>query len=111
MRHRHFVVTFTVGPLPPTMGLTPRLACLIALARRADLIASLAFSTLVAAVALATVATGADGKHHTAFWLQALAWPKAFDVTVGIPHPINLHPLKDDRTDDCAFGADDVEPG
>jgi hypothetical protein len=91
MRHGSFVVTLTVGTLPPTMGLPARLAGLVPLARRANLLASLVLPTLLAAVALAAVATGTDGKHRSAGWVHTLSRAKAFDVMVGIPHPINIH--------------------
>jgi hypothetical protein len=78
------------------MGSLSSLACLIALARRPDLIAPLPAPAQLAAIALATVATGADRKHRAAPRLTALAWPKAFDMIVRRQHLTNVHRFHDD---------------
>ena len=105
MRHGYRFLTLAVGTLPPTMRLTPGLACLIAVASRADLFATLPISTRLAAVALASVATGADGKHRPATLLSALPGPQAFDVIVELPYPTNIHGFRDDWTMIRACGA------
>ena len=69
---------------------------MIALARRVNLLAAPTLSALLTAVALASVATGADGKQRAAARLRALPGPETFDVVVGIPHPINIHGSRDD---------------
>ncbi|HEY4052667.1 MAG TPA: hypothetical protein VGL74_02930, partial [Terriglobales bacterium] len=82
MRHRCLAAPLTVGPLPSAMGSLSSLACLKALARCPHLVAPPPAPAQLAAIALATVATGADRKHRAAVRLTALAWTKAFDMIV-----------------------------
>jgi hypothetical protein len=96
MRHRRLAATLTVCVLPAAMGPLSSLAGLIALARCPDLVAPLPASAQLAAIALATVATGADRKHRAAVRPTALAWPKAFNMIVRRPHLTNVHRLDDD---------------
>ena len=105
MRHGHVILALTVDALPPTVVLTSRLPCLIALARRVNLLAAPTLSALLTAVALASVATGADGKQRAAARLRALPGPETFDVFVGLPHPINIHGSWDDWKTIRAFSA------
>ena len=114
MRHRRLGSTLKVSLLPPTMGSLSSLTCLIALARGTNLQASLADSAILAAIALAPVATDTNGKHRAAAWLHARARPKTFDMIVGCPHPINIQRCRDDchairalrsRMMMCAYGA------
>jgi hypothetical protein len=78
------------------MGPLSGLACLIALARCQNLAAPLPASARLAAIALATVATGADRKDCGAAWRAALAWPKAVKVIVRCLHLTKVHRLNDD---------------
>jgi hypothetical protein len=62
-----------------------------------DLVAPLPASARLAAIALATVTTGAEREHRVAVRLTALAWPKAFNVIVRCFRPTNVHRFHDDR--------------
>jgi hypothetical protein len=81
------------------MGSLSSLACLKALARCPHLVAPPPAPAQLAAIALATVATGADRKHRAAVRLTALAWTKAFDMIVRHTHLTNVHWPDDDLTE------------
>ena len=88
----------TVGPLPLAMSPLSRLADLIALACRTNLLTPLAASALFAAIALASVATGADGKYRPAVQLHAPARSKTFDMIVCRKHDLNIHGFRRDQS-------------
>ena len=82
MRHRGPTQALSIGLLTATMCPLPCLRCLVALSSGLCLCSAAAFSASFAAIALATITTGADGEYSPTRGLAAVAGPKAFNVAM-----------------------------
>lgn len=114
IRHAGTTVPASIGSLAKAVSLLARLRALIAAASRTSLLPPSFRSAGLAAVALATVAAaaheeeGATAEATTTAWSQGSSRRGRFRRLDSAPHPTTIHRIADDRTDDCACGADDV---
>jgi hypothetical protein len=110
MRHAGLTSALPIGLLALPVILPAGRGGLVSAARRPQLLLPYSRPAAVAAIALASITTGTDSEKHVAGGINAPPHAETLSRSVcchGVGHSTHNN-AGDDRTDDCAFGADDV---
>ena len=107
MRHARLAATLSMGLLALAMILPAYLRGLVSAARCPQLLLPHSLPTGLAAIALAAVTTRTDVEKRVACWVNAPPHAKALNRPICCHgyRPLSTQYDRDDRTDDCAFGA------
>jgi hypothetical protein len=104
MRHARLTSPLPIGLLALAVISPAYRRGLVSTARSPQLLLPHSLPAIVAAIALAAIATRTDVEKRVACWIKASPYAKAFGRLICCRHLNRIIPT-DDRTDDCAFGA------